>query len=403
MKRVVPPLYLGAIVLAAGLGAQRPSTPARALSPVPKLTATADLRLAASDLALSGTTFGRGGHLGISPDGRIVVAPQVGEIFDLDSTGRRLSWKIPVGGRDAEIRTVERLGWAGSTMWIIDPPYGQIALVDGRGKITKSLEHPSWVRPSWADRRNFPVFGGVAPWAVYADGSWLVIPYRERSLMGTPGYDSMSQYMMRITEGGSIQRVIARLPRNQGAIQVPIGKTTRAVFVPYLGQARWNASSDAMRLAVVSVNARGPDSATFRVTSIGDKGDTVFSRLYPYTPVKIPSQARDSARERVQGRIGTRSEDDVRNLVAEKIPPFYPPVNAVIVGRDRTTWLLLHRTGEENPWLVLDPAGEPIGTVMLPKDFFLEEAERGRAWGFDRKIGQPPVIVRYRITPAARR
>ena len=120
-------------------------------------------------------------------------------------------------------------------------------------------------------------------------------------------------------------------------------------------------------------------------------------------PVKITQQSRDSLRERVQGRIGSRSEEEVRNLVAEKIPPFYPPVQAVGVARDRTIWLLLHRTGEDNPWLLLDRTGDPIGTVMLPKDFFLEVGDRSRAWGFERKLGQPPALVRYRITPATRR
>lgn len=404
MKSVVLALSVLLLSSASGLSAQRagasqPQQQAR----VPQLNAVADLRLTASGLGLSGNGFGRGGHLGIAPDGRIIVAPQFGELFDVDSTGRRLSWKIPIGGRDTDVRTVELMGWAGNTMWIVDPGYRQVALVDARGTITKSLEHPSWVRPAWADRRNFPVFSRVNPLAVYADGSWLVIPWNARSLVNTPGYDSTSDYMLRIAEGGSIQRTIARVPRNQGRVQVVSGKTTRSVFVPYLGQVRWDVSADGMRVPIVVVNMRGKDSATYRVTVMGDKGDTIFSRLYPYVPARIPPQARDSVRERVQGRIGTRSEDEVRGLVSENIPPFYPPVSAVIAGRDRTTWLLLYGAGEERTWLVLDPSGEPIGTVALPKDFFVEEAERQRAWGFDRKLGQPPVIVRYRITPAARR
>jgi len=211
------------------------------------------------------------------------------------------------------------------------------------------------------------------------------------------------QYIMRITDGGSIQKVVARVPRYEGGVRFPIGRGNRMVFVPHLAQTRWGVSTDGLGVAIVHVNSQGPDSATFRVTYIGEKGDTVFSRLYPYTPMKISQQSRDSLRERVQGRIGARSEEEVRNVVAEKIPAYYAPVQAVVIGRDRTIWLLLYRTGEENPWLVVDAAGEQIGTVMLSKDYFLDAADRQRAWGFDRKIGQPPVLVRYRITPAARR
>jgi hypothetical protein len=401
MKGVGPALWLGAILFGSSIEAQRSS--ARPALQRPKLNAVADLRLTAPVLGLSPGAFGRGAHLGIAPDGRIVVAPTFGEILDLDTAGHRLSWKIPIGGRDAEVRNVERLGWAGNTLWIIDGGFQQIALIDPKGKVTKSLEHPSWVRPSWADRRNFPVFGSITPLAWAADSSWLVIPYRERSVLSTPGYDSTLQYIMKITEGGSIQKVIARVPRYEGGVRFPIGRGNRMVSVPQLGQTRWGVSTDGLGVAIVRVNSQGQDSATFRVTYIGDKGDTVFSRLYPYTPVKISPQSRDSLRERVQGRIGSRSEEEVRNAVAEKIPPFYAPVQAVVIGRDRTIWLLQYRTGEENPWLVLDATGEQLGTVMLSKDYFLEAAERQRAWGFDRKIGQPPVLVRYRITPAARR
>jgi hypothetical protein len=383
---------------ALGIAAQRGATPPR----VPQLTATSDLRLTAASLGLAGSAFGRGGRIALAPDGRLVVAPQTGDLVDFDSTGKRLSWKIQVGGRDPEIWIVDRMGWAGNTMWVIDQGFRQIALVDQRGKITKSLEHPTWVRPAWADRRKYPVFGRVTPLNLYPDGSWLVVPYREKSLLDTPGYDTTVQYVMRISEGGSIQRVLAGLPRDPGRVDVKSGKTTRSFFIPYRGQA-WGSSHDGLRIVIVSTNTKAADSASFRVTVIGEKGDTIVNRLYPYTPIKVTQQARDSIRERTQGKVGTLSEDEVRNLVAEHIPPFYPPVTGLVIGQDYSVWLQLRtaasaKSGDIRTWLVLDPTGAPIGSVGLPHDYIVEVATRERLWGFERKLGSPPVIVRYRIT-----
>ncbi len=386
--------------------AQR-STPSRGTAPrVPQLTAVADLRLTAIELGLQGNAFGRAARLGISPDGRIVLTPQYGALIDLDSTGHRLTWKIQIGGRDAEIYSVDRLGWIGDTMWVVDGGYRQIALVNRAGKVVKSLEHPSWVRPAWADRRTFPVFARVRPLALYADRSWLVIPSEERSLLDTPGYDKSFDYILRISEGGSILHTIARLPHDQDRIEITSGSGKRTLMLPVLRQMVWNVSADAHRVAVVTTNARGRDSATYRVTAIGDKGDTIFSRLYPYTPVMLTPAGADSVRAPNMGRVGSLSEEVVRARIAERVPVSYPPVTAVVAGRDNTLWLQLRPTGkpasvkleDERPWIVLDATGEPIGTLALPGDVVIGEADRLHAWGFIARQGERPVLVRYRIT-----
>ena len=258
------------VLVAAPVNAQRSTTPKRESQPsYPQLTATADLRLTATALGLSGSSFGRGARIAISPDGRMIVAPQNGDLVDLDSTGKRLSWKIQIGGKDPEIWIVDRIGWAANNMWVIDQGFRQIAIVDRSGKVTKSLEHPAWVRPAWNDRRNYPVFSRVTPLAVYPDGSWLVIPYREKSLLDTPGYDTTKQYVMRITEGGSIQRVIARVPREPARIFVTSGKTTRTFYIAAKAQDMWAWSNDGLRIATVTANTKGPDRATFRLSFIG--------------------------------------------------------------------------------------------------------------------------------------
>ena len=181
----------------------------------------------------------RSAVLTVGPSGEIIVASGQlsGAIRGFDSTGKPLSWTLPFGNiLDSEIRWVWRMGWIGNSLWVADPGFTQIALIDRGGKVTKSLEYPSWVRPAWADRRKFPVFGGLEPLAVYADGSWLVRPSRERSLVSTPEYDKSYSYLLRISESGSIVKLIARIPHG-GALPDPRFRSTSQATLPVYGTA----------------------------------------------------------------------------------------------------------------------------------------------------------------------
>jgi len=302
-----------------------------------------------------------------------------------------------VGSRDDEIGWVDRIGWLGNRLWVADPRYRQLAIIDERGKVIKSLEHPSWIRPTWADRRRFPIFARLEPLALYADGSWLVVPRNERSLVDTPEYDRNVAYIVRISAAGSIQRTVARVPRDEGNVIIASGAQRRTMGIPYFPRTVWDVSSDGTRVAVVSTSMTGPDSATFRVTVIGAQGDSVFSRRLPFVPMRMTAQSIDSIRTNVRTGVGARSADEIRTLVTQRTPRYYPPVAGVRVGRDHTTWVQLRPTADGRPWLVLDSAGAPIGMVTLPKEVMLQEADREHVWGFERSAGRIDALVRYRV------
>jgi hypothetical protein len=337
--------------------------------------------------------------LTIGPSGEMIVAGAQlsGAIRGFDSTGRALSWSIPIGGRDSEIRWVWRMGWTGNTLWAADPGFSQLALIDRAGKISKSLEYPSWVRPSWADRRKFPVFGGVEPLALYADGSWLVRPSRERSVVSTPEYDKNFGYLMRIKENGSVERVVARVPRNDTRVDFRFRSSSQATVPSYAPLSMWDVSADGARVVTVTTSLRGADSATYRVTVLSALGDTVYSRRIPFVPVPMSKQSIDSVRARFSRSVGGRSAEDVGESMVKQLPWAYPPVEGVVAGRDQTTWIELRSTTAEHAWLILDATGTPAGMLGLPKEFVLRAAEHDRAWGFDRDGDRVTSLVRYRI------
>src|SRR4051812_38484233 len=223
-------LQRSAWLLAAAAGSATAQTTAKPKTS-PGLGVVEDLRIPLAEVRAQ-----RGTIILVGSDGRMIAAPQWGgDMIAFDSTGKPLPGKQPVGGpKDPEITFIAALGWVGKTMWVHDPRSDQIALVDPQLKVTKSLETPKWVRPTWADRRKYPVFARFEPLAVYPDGSWLVVPSSERSLVDTPDYDKSMRYFLRVTESGSIQRAIARsrVPAS------PKDPSSRVVFTGPFGMGR---------------------------------------------------------------------------------------------------------------------------------------------------------------------
>jgi len=339
--------------------------------------------------------------------GEMILAPLEtrGKILGFDSAGRALSLAIPIGGRDAEVNWVSRLGWMTNTLWVSDPSFDQVALIDRGGKVTKSLEFPSFVHPSWSDRRKYPVFARLEPLALYSDGTWLVRPGQERSVMSTPEYDKKFSYLMRIGENGAIQRVVARFPRDEDMLDLSVKQSRWTSRIPFHDRTLWDVSADGSRI-VTAWRGRGADSATFQVAVLGEKGDTLFSKKLPYTPVAIPKKAVDSALTKFNRSIANMSVEELRGLVAKQIPSTYPPVVDIIAGRDKTTWVEVRGTSlDQHQWIAFDATGTVIGTVALPKGIVLRAADRDHLWGFDSDVDRVKALVRYKVvaSPPAKR
>src|ERR1043166_3919266 len=263
----------------------------------PKLNLTQDLKI---DLtAVGGQRFTTSAAVG--PDGRIIVLPgYFGDIVAFDSLGKQLPWKIAQGRSDnADIGFGERVGWAGPTMWVNDPMFNQIALVDQKGSVFKSIEYPSWIHPHWAERRRYPLFASMQPLAVYADRSMLVMPRRPRSFISTPGFDKTRQYLMHVTADGGIERTVAQLPpQDEGRIHIGPERGGHTIPIPFFGKTWWAVSPDGMRVAVAM-----PDSASIRVVMLNERGDTAYVRRYPFAGARVTQQTVDSVLA-LRGAIG---------------------------------------------------------------------------------------------------
>jgi hypothetical protein len=340
-------------------------------------------------------------------NGRVVVAPKNSwdaTISVFDSTGKSMPWKIQTGRNDnADIMVVTRVGWiAGSnTLWVSDRGYNQVALVDGAGKVTKSIEYASWVHPSWAERRKFPVFASMDPVAVYADQTMLIIPGRERSLISTPGYDRTVTHLLRTTWSGAIQRSIASVPLEEGRIDMRAKNGTGYIMtIPFAPRTVWSVSPDGMHIALAIPGVTRADSGTIRVVSLNDRGDTVFARRYPYPALRVDSAAVDRFLSNIRA-VGAISAERLRDSASRQIPEFQSLLNTVMAGADGSIWVVARApsdSSKEIHALVIDPHGQLVGTVVLPANSRIAAATLDHLWIYELgRMNTPTGVIRYSV------
>lgn len=381
------------------LAAPVPAQTARRFTPVE------DLRIDA--LSVRGQ---RDVVVAVAPDGGVVVAPRYGgvPIVAFDSLGKQRPWKIATGGRDdAEIGFPARIGWiAGTrTMWIADPAFRQVALVDSNGKVFKSLEDVSWLHPTWAERRKYPIFGSMEAYAVYKDETWLVMPGRARELLATPSFDRSGTHLLRASWSGSIQRNVAMLPAYRSDVALHGKNCERVTAIPFAARMMWTVSSDGSRILIATPGSTPADSGTIRVTAVGERGDTIFSRVIAQPAVRVPQADIDNLMS-IQRACGGYTVEAVRDSLAQRITPFKSFLVGVLSGRDGTTWVMVHAAEEtslERTAVGLDDRGEIIGTVVLPVNQTLVGADRDHVWTMEPgNMRAMATLVRYRLdaTPA---
>jgi len=391
MRLMTRTLTLLLLALPASLAAQHA---------VPRLYLAPDLAIDAQQI--KGAGGGSIGMLSVGPDGRMIVTPKngLGEIYAFDAGGKSLNWHIPVGDRNGDIGWINRVGLVGNALWLSDPRYGQVVLIDVKGHVARTIENPSWVHPRWAERRKYPLFAAMDAMALYPDSSMLVLPLRPRSVLDTPGFDRSHTHLLRISAGGAIQRTVAKYDPDEGrgVTFKGDGRSTHTVPVPFFARSYRIISADGRRIAIVAPGTTEADSGTFRVTMLNENGDTVFRRRYPQPAVRVNKASVDSVLSRTRGIVGISAEQ-VRAKLARNVPAFRSFLTDAFVGTDHSTWIVRRPvldTARARDALVLDDRGEPLATVRMPDGITPMVVDRAHLWGADRAKN---ALVRLKLQP----
>jgi hypothetical protein len=334
-------------------------------------------------------------------DARIRIFNARGD--SIGSVGRR-------GAGPGEFIRPNRLGWIGDTLWVEDGDLARTTLISPNWKIARTLPPLHRAYPSSGDAETLPEFPFVFTRALYGDETILasVIPAAGRY---PASYDSERHPYVRVTREGLILRIIAREEPNEGSVsgvsRSPTGERVLwSASVPFFPNPDMEVSPDGLRLASVFTRFDGKESGAVQLAFMDADGDTLFRRAYPFDGERIPEDVADSAiAERMKPGPGRRVQlmqlPEARRLykweARRRMPKIYPPVIGLFIANDHRIWLALRRTGEGNPWLILDERGDPAGTTVVPANVVLLAAQGWQAWGVERDELDVQSVIRYRF------
>ena len=315
-------------------------------------------------------------------DATVRVFSRAGEfIRDL---GRR-------GAGPGEFTQPNRMGWHGSRLWVNESMSPRFTFFDVATGEAETIHY----------RANVP--GSLHRWmplAVLADGRVVASP---QLVTGPGGALGVSELPIIVTElDGTLRDTLARQSIDGLVGTITEGLSVGAVVVtsPIPSLDFVSAVPDGSGIVLVRQGWNGgPAPAEFEVMRIDLHGDTMYRRRIEYEPRPVPSDYFDD-------RIANdRDDPDISNrrAYARALREFYeqrryfPPVTAVTVGNDGTTWLAREREDGDREWLVLDGAGSAIGRFRLPRGGGIRFANLTECWVVERDALDIPYVVQYNI------
>jgi len=334
-----------------------------------------------------------------APKNGLILYAQWSSVWGFDSTGKRLwskGWRNDGADKNSradrpEVGEVTAVGWDANGTWVSDAAWQQIALLDQYGNVTKSIELPDWVRPSFANRKTFPVFDGFRVYARYPDGSMLVVPRGDAaSLAGSTSYDRDFNYLLKVNEDGIIQRTIVKYPSNTLRRKTSDGKDFS--FQNPFNQSAVRVSPDGMRTVLFRVDTSDAKMDTVVLRALNDRGDTVWTQKFAYPVLRYNDTQIDSI-----GRARWGNDTDYRERRTKEMPRRAGAVQEFVMDIDKSIWLTLRGNGSARPVVGFDPSGKPIGKFLLPHRRVVRAANNGGLWIGEFRYEQRGDLVRYRM------
>ena len=258
------------------------------------------------------------------------------------------------------------------------------------------LVYPSMQPKALPEGGGAPAGSRVGVVALYGNGDALLQvfvgldaqPPRWQKIL-----DPRSSAFFRVRPDGTIRALVGSVPvRGKYCYQDgPNGP----ISIPACSSPSWGLSSDGGRFVIVSPGLTGPDRATLLVTALGPMGDTLFSRRVPFAPHLIDAAAADSIHEAEAAKFRTpEGAAAARRLV---LPPMFPPVDFVVVGRGGVTWIGLTPGGAVRQWICLDAQGVPTAFTNLPRRVRVRFADQLTLWGTVEDDDGIESVVRCRL------
>lgn len=317
-------------------------------------------------------------------DGKVRVFSHAGE-FVRDLGGR--------GRGPGELVRPSSMGRYGSRLWVTEPMSGRVTFFDVATGAAETIRYRADVpgsREEWI------------PAAVLANGRIVASP-RVTMAPGGQGMASETAIIVTDSEGNLLDTLARRsIAGNIGKITAGLPAGTEMYVVSPLPD--YDITSFAPDgSGVVLVKRRiwdgGTDPATFEITRIDLHGDTVYRRSIQYQPRRVPSDFFDDEIARSADGSGINNRRDHARALREFYEEgrYFPPVTAMSMGSDGTTWVARVDVDGEREWLVLDDAGSSVGRLRLPTTSHVAYANETECWVVETDALDIPYVVRYDI------
>lgn len=375
----------------ADIGARLPQTPGAA----ERWMLVPDLRVGSADRPNYSLT--QVWDLGVDDRGSIYVAqPMEAAVRVYDKEGRFVTTIGSGGPGPGEFGLPAKLGWRGDTLWVLDGSRHAISMFGPGGEYVGSV---SFLTPSGSDLlRHF------SPGTLLADGSVLSIPPTPSQFIA----DGLVRFLpiIRLDRDGVVLDTISQLSVRNSSLTVRSPAPWRGSMhsrQPLSDAPLHVVTRDGTALLLVDRSTtETPGPARFRITKVDPRGDTIYSRDYAYSPRPIPPAWVDSLLDSQVARSAERfpSPAAAREAVRDALflPPYFPPVSAVVAGRDGTIWLRREQAGGTvATWNVLDASGELLAVTTAPQHLQIYAADAEFAWGVEHDEMDIPYVVRYRV------
>lgn len=345
------------------------------------------------DLRLDATRedFPAVGRIYVGPDESIVVpVNQDMQLRVYDSSGRKTGVVGRRGSGPGEFTSLALLGWLGDTMWVGDIRQYRTSFFAPDLKLLRTSAWSQAQTEIGAGER----LGYFYPATLLSDGSAL----GEGLVIATGGErgPSRGSATARQSRSGDLKILVRRPPDEESPWMMYVSGL--GYGIPFALQPQ--RVYDARRFAELSAPIPTRPDGTFRVTVLSIDGDTVFSRQYPFRGVPIPQSAKDSAAAWFLNRPTEGPSDTPRRfstLARERMGSWYIPVESILLGLDETVWIGMRPTDEGRRYLVLNAAGDPVGSVMVPRSTRVRQARADRIWVTETDDDGLSSVVRYRV------
>jgi hypothetical protein len=357
------------------------------------------------------------GALAVHTDGRLAVLSADGTTVEVVSHRGATVRSVPLGWRESGPGGIShRLGWLGDALWVADQVGERLILIppeparpeirEREGVLAPVPEGPilspvdeTLAAPLGMDRpAPVPIGDGRFLWTRPAPDA----PYPPRHPKDPP-----SRFLVVLNGEWRVERVLATLRPGAEGVDVELGSRPVIGEQPFRDPPLWALSPEGGHVTLVEREHQvAAWMSIYRVVRLNLDGDTIFAVERPAPMIRISDEVFEAARDELAARPGAADGLGTgpmsRAVVGALLyrPPFHPPISALVVGWDGSTWLRWPDEGSGPVrWDVLAGDGRPLRTLELPAELRILAADEAGAWGAVPMQGGGFEVVRYELRP----